>query len=804
MNILMATTTMKTQTEITIPEDNEDFYNMYQMPYVYMFVNIWEDDEGKKQKKIEKIPPGWKKWNYIKCMEYNKTADPKCNCLMVNIRGSKFCCIDIDDIDKMEEIMIKFGETHWFASVRQDLPHLYRIKHEKDMDCKNVIDKTKTKGYDIIYDHMLEWRNSEIQNWYTALLPTYKSEKRICAKKKPKIQTITFDPTVLSDYERAVLDNIDIKYWEYYDDWFKLVNVIVKEKQNIAIADEYSKKASTYGGIEDVIAKTSNAMKLDYSWGTVMYYSKLSNPEEYQKILNMYHIDIDLTDVGVAIMLMKMTPDDYVFQDSILYYCVSSNPFWRYDDDDNGVKHKIYIDLLDFYNQKDLQVSQKYNKVSTEITDLERVKGKQDKEKIAAKYTLKLKLEEERDEIKKGVTHAKTNNRLSNYVVALKQQLSTPRKRIMFDTLRPNVFCFQNCNIDVVTKEKVEIEKKDYITKQVAYDFIEATEEQCRELESIIEKILPDKENRYSYMSALWCSMLGRQIEKFLIATGGGRNGKGVINELFAALLTDIYYYKANITCLTENLKGGANQELANMDGKRFVLASEPNDSLQLKLGNIKSLTGDTVINARALYSKKTDVSMTNMTILECNNIPRIEGRIDASAAERFMIIDFPATFTNDKQMLKMKNCYPLNTRYKTDEFKQEFKCALFQYLLSFDFTEIYLPDCVRARTKRYLVGCDDFLTWFNENYEKTDNDSDVVKMIDLHSHFRKGEMWDTIPKAERRTKWNKEKMIIFVKQNICLGFYFKESYKKKKIQYSKCLTNFKKREQFAIEDYSD
>ena len=157
-NKLMATTTMNSQNQLTIPEDNEDFYNMHQIPYVYMFAQVWEDEKGK-HKKLDKIPNGWKKWDYVKCMEYNKTADHKCNCLMVNIRHSNFCCIDIDDKDKMTELMIRFGETHWFESVRQELPHLYRIKPEKDMNCKNVIDKTKMKGYDIIYDQMLEWRN---------------------------------------------------------------------------------------------------------------------------------------------------------------------------------------------------------------------------------------------------------------------------------------------------------------------------------------------------------------------------------------------------------------------------------------------------------------------------------------------------------------------------------------------------------------------------------------------------------------------------------------------------------------------
>ena len=184
------------------------------------------------------------------------------------------------------------------------------------------------------------------------------------------------------------------------------------------------------------------------------------------------------------------------------------------------------------------------------------------------------------------------------------------------------------------------------------------------------------------------------------------------------------------------------------------------------------------------------------MTILECNNIPSIEGRIDASAAERFMIIDFIAHFTNDETKLKlMKNCYPLDTRYKTDEFKQEYKCALFDYILSFGFTEIYLPDIVKKRTKKYLVGCDDFLTWFNEKYEHSTNKEDIIKMADLYAEFKQSDMWDSMAKADRRQKWTKDKMINNIKNNISLGFYFKDRYQVGQNKSRNCLIFHRKRE---------
>lgn len=797
----MATTTT-TQNDIIQKEINtiEEFYDANKIPYIYFHIGkdpVKKDEEGKPKKLIRGLPDKWQTWSYEKCMLENKKDKGNHNAVSANLRKSDFCIIDIDSEEKMYDLMNKYGDTHWTESYTKGLPHLYRRKLPDEMNCKNV--NKKDEGYDIMYTQAFEKIGSELQNWNEEI-PTYKSEKKKRAPRKQKEKQ--YDSTKVSEFDIAILDCIDIKYWENYEHWFKLVSAIVKEKDNMLLADEYSKKAPNYGGIEDVIAKTSNAMQADVTWGTVMYYAKESDPEKYQKIINMYRVDIDLTDMGVAEMILKIKPEDFIYQDNILYYCNGSNPFWLFDDDDNGVKNKIYMDLLDFYNEKNVQIQFKITKISTDIADLERTnKEGKNNEKISVKLAQRDKFIDERDVIEKGIVHSRTTAKLSKYVESLKVKLSQEINKIMFDTLRPYVFCFRNCNIDVRTGERVEIYKKDYITKRVRYDFVEPSKEDCEELEEIIERILPNEDNRKSYMSALWCGLIGKQVEKFVVATGGGRNGKGVINELFEALLTDIYFYTANVTCLTENQKGGANQEIANMDTKRMLLASEPNDSLKLKLGNIKSMTGNSKLNARALYSKKTDVIMQNMTILECNNIPSIEGRIDASASERFMIIEFVSHFTNDETKLKlMKNCYPLDTRYKSDEFKQQFKCVLFSYLLSFGFTDICVPAVVKKRTQKYLVGCDDFLTWFNENYEKSDNKADVVKMKELYDTFKSSDMWDSMPKADRRNKWTKDKMINNIKNNISLGLWFKDRYDKCGVSVRNCLIHHRKRDVVAEE----
>ncbi len=773
-------------------DDIWDFYNYNKIPHVYLNVKI--NQKGKK----DMYPPvGWREWNYEKCNEFNKTIDTNTmNATMANLANTDYMVIDNDESANTDALFAKYGRTHFTLSFRNKLHHFYRERNEFDMD------KTQNKNcgkYDLLYGQVLEpLRGENMFDWNEPIPFAPVEETKPKAKKQEKPKSDYVFESGLTDFDRDILDLIDQKYWDDYDSWLRLINIIMKIKNDAVAADRYSQKSSKYVSFTDTMKHAFNK-ELTFTWGTVMEYAKQSNPEEYEiiKIKHKPH-KLDFTDMGIAELLVKIKGDDFVFQDNTLYYCDSNDPFWKYDDEDRGAKYKIYTDLFDYYRRRKVLAFNEIKSTEEKLAQLShKHKEKASEQPEWPKLKANLKAAEELIEIiDDGIKHCKTSARLTKYVDSLKMMLSSKCKKIHFDTLRPYVICFENGNIDVRTREHVEIKKEDYITKKLGYEWREPTEEEQTTIKQIIERILPNDEIRKCYMSALWCGMVGKQTEKFIVATGGGRNGKGVVNELVESALTDIYFYTGNVTAITENIKGGANQELANMNKKRAILFSEPNDSLKLKLGNIKSMTGNTKMNARALYSKNTDVIMQNMTFLECNSIPGIEGRIDASAAERFMIIDFNSHFTNDEFKLKiMKNCFPLDPTYKTDEFKQQHKFALLDYIFNYNFTDIYLPKIVKKRTKDYLLGCDDFYTWFSDNYERTDTETDVVKIIDLYEVFRKSAMWENMPKADRRTKWTKSKVIDNIKNNISLGCWYKERYKKNGLDVRNCIMFHRKRE---------
>ena len=176
---------------------------------------------------------------------------------------------------------------------------------------------------------------------------------------------------------------------------------------------------------------------------------------------------------------------------------------------------------------------------------------------------------------------------------------------VKFDVAIPDVLCFDNVAINLLTGEPFKVEKQHYITQHTKYNYVKSTKEQLDKMDVIINDIVPNDEHKKTYLSLMFSALTGHHLEKFIMANGGGRNGKGLLNELLMATLGDMYSYKGNITTLTAKFKEGASQEKAMMHNKRFCVFNKPNDSDELQLGNIKTLTGDGTINARQLYSKQ-------------------------------------------------------------------------------------------------------------------------------------------------------------------------------------------------------
>ena len=103
---------------------------------------------------------------------------------------------------------------------------------------------------------------------------------------------------------------------------------------------------------------------------------------------------------------------------------------------------------------------------------------------------------------------------------------------IPFDKIKPYYFVFDNIAFDMKTGEEVVIDKYDYITQSTHYDYVKPTEENKKHIKKLIAEIMGNKDSEESYLSVLKSCCVGVRFEKFILANGAGRNGKGLISQL--------------------------------------------------------------------------------------------------------------------------------------------------------------------------------------------------------------------------------------------------------------------------------
>lgn len=601
------------------------------------------------------------------------------------------------------------------------LPHYKSVS--KSYGYHLFIDDETFKPYKNSY-HLKEDKNIEIlcgQGSYASKeVIVYNPEKKYLYNDMlnevvfipPKYEPQEEDMTEIKDFHISILNNINPDLYTHYKDWCRMVWACKFSfiSGGLTMADRLSQKARGYKGFHDVKRIYDSANEKRIGWGYLMNLSKKSNKSRHYNIISE-NKNIGLDDQSLAEHAIMLLNDDVVKTKGIYY--MYTDPYWvDCQDKKHKLKKKIMTLLRDYLQDRIRKIPEAN---PDDIKDIERV---QEEIKYLDKIIMKT---------------CQASGQRSIFEVF--ETIFEENDEIDFDTYKPYYFCFKNRAFNLETNKEVQIKKTDYITQTTGYNhkYIEDT----TEMHNLFCQIFPDEEKRICYISGLRCSMIGLQYHNFIIANGNGGNGKSLINSLHATTMGDQYFYNGNITTITRKKEAGACPEIANMHKKRMVLFEEPNDSDALNIGTIKALTGNPQVNARQLYSKETKTTLQLTMFLECNKKPKINGRIDDSIIRRFVDIPFESTFTRRADLLKLKNYYKANPYYVTDEFRQEAKHALFQYLLTYDYTDIVISQSIQDHTNEYYYENDIFTATMDGLYEITDNEDDIVKLADMYDRYK-------------------------------------------------------------------
>lgn len=132
--------------------------------------------------------------------------------------------------------------------------------------------------------------------------------------------------------------------------------------------------------------------------------------------------------------------------------------------------------------------------------------------------------------------------------------------------------------------------------------------------------------------------------EHMIIAYGGGANGKSTFwNAIFRVLGS--YAGKISAEALTMNCKRNVKPEMAELKGKRLIIASELEEGTRLNTAIVKQLCSTDEIEAEKKYKDPFYFVPSHTLVLYTNHLPKV-GANDDGIWRRLIVIPFSAKIT--------------------------------------------------------------------------------------------------------------------------------------------------------------
>jgi phage/plasmid-associated DNA primase len=626
-------------------------------------------------------------------------------------------------------------------------------------------------------DEMLEWcgKNDLIQNVTDEKSKTTKKKSKPNTKmedeeEEPKtVKKKTFQilspEQELRDEIFHYLDNgmfLGIsKQTDPYGTWLRLGASLKSEcgEYGIHLFKEISKLYPDYWD-EKGCEKIYDGIKCDkITIGTLFYYLKQEDEKKFKelkrewKMKKLNLIECDFNTGLIADYFIGIYNNEFLFTNKRLYYW--NGIYWKEDDDSFSYMNK-FIDKT-FVNE----LTQYYLIKFKEWCDY-RNNNDVSKEESGI-------MDKKLQNFISNVNNKLRNHHFrSSYIKEICNKVSRPN--VVFD-LNPTLFVFENAVVDLNTGKQVLPNPDDLMKLSCGYNYEAEDTEKVGFLTGLLNKFFPEEEVKNHYLEILATGLCGYPQERFFVATGRGGNGKGVLNDLMMETVGK-YGYKLTSEFVMNPIKTGANPEVANMNGKRFVKCEEPPANRRIKCAVIKEITGGKHLNARLCNSNDCEVILKMTFLMECNDMPRYDEVGDAMGRRNditpFISKAVPEEEFNTTPEEDRKNLYIINPYYKTDSFKNSYKSALFHILLKYfkkfadnHYTLSAQPKSVLIKNKEQMVASDDFFGWFEKTF-KPCNDAPAVKMKEVYSIFENSPFFCNLSKNDKRIynqKYFKEKM---------------------------------------------
>jgi putative DNA primase/helicase len=171
------------------------------------------------------------------------------------------------------------------------------------------------------------------------------------------------------------------------------------------------------------------------------------------------------------------------------------------------------------------------------------------------------------------------------------------------------------------------------------------------EWSQFIERVLPDVDVRRYWQRIIGLSLLGKvNGDKQLapIMTGKGANGKTTALEAVSFALGD--YAGTAEPALLMAKRGDAHPTgVADLLGKRLVIASETEQDRRFDISLLKRLTGGDTIKARYMRQDFFEFQPSHLVMLSTNHLPRVDDDTEA-VWRRIRVVPWVVTIPEDER----------------------------------------------------------------------------------------------------------------------------------------------------------
>ena len=217
-------------------------------------------------------------------------------------------------------------------------------------------------------------------------------------------------------------------------------------------------------------------------------------------------------------------------------------------------------------------------------------------------------------------------------------------------------------------------------------------------------------------------------LEAIIIAYGGGCNGKSTFWNSISRVLGS-YSGSISADTLTVGCRRNVKPEMAELKGRRLIIASELEEGMRLNTSIVKQLSSTDEIEAEKKYKDPFRFEPSHTLVLYTNHLPRV-GANDDGTWRRLVVIPFNARIEgrgdikNYADYLVM-NAGPYIMRWIIEGAKKAIDA-------DFHFT---VPDCVKCAIEAYREN-NDWLSSFLEDCCEVDK-SHHQKSGEFYQEYR-------------------------------------------------------------------